>query len=118
MGAIRCESLYFCNCTQFGLDHCQAGELLSKSWHFPNELQQVITHHLEAPVGQGLLSLAQTACRLAANLNFPAVGHQDHHTKPSDTIDAYVPTAIRGRIVESIEHVDKQILDRLESLDF
>jgi putative nucleotidyltransferase with HDIG domain len=41
---------------QCGLDHCQAGQLLSESWHFPNELQEVITHHLKAPGGQDLLS--------------------------------------------------------------
>ena len=104
--------------TQFGLDHCQAGQLLSESWRFPKELHQVIAHHLESPNGQDLLSLVQTACRLAVDLGFAAIAQQDHHTKPSDTIEAQVPAAIRARVAESMQNIDQQILDRLESLDF
>ena len=103
---------------RFGLDHCQAGELLSESWHFPIELQQAAAHHLEAPGGQDLLSLVETACRLAVDLDFAAVPHRDHHTKPSDTIEAHVPAAIRERVFESMRHVDQEIRDRIESLDF
>lgn len=112
------ESILLAERTELGLDHCQAGQMLSESWHFPKELQQVIARHLECPGGQDLLSLVQTACRLAVDLGFPAVARQDHHTKPADTIEAYVPAAIRARVFESIEHVDQQILDRFESLDF
>jgi putative nucleotidyltransferase with HDIG domain len=103
---------------QFGMDHCQVGQLLSESWCFPKELRQVTARHLEFPTGQDLLSLVQTACHLSVDLNFPAIGHQDHHNKPIHTIDAYVPTAIRAHVLESIKDVDQQILDRIESLDF
>jgi putative nucleotidyltransferase with HDIG domain len=104
--------------TQFGLDHCQAGQLLGESWHFPAELQQAVARHLEAPGGQDLLSLVQTACRLAVDTGFAAVARQDHQTKPIDTIERYVPAAIRARVLESMKHIDQQILDQLESLDF
>jgi putative nucleotidyltransferase with HDIG domain len=103
---------------QFGLDHCQAGTLLSESWHFPKELLQVIAQHLEAPAGQDLVSLVQTSCRLAADTGFPAVARQDHHTGVNDTIEAHIPPAIRGQVVKSLTHIDQQILDRVESLDF
>jgi len=104
--------------TQFGLDHCQAGQILGESWHFPSELQQVVTRHLESPGGQDLLSLGQTACRLAADLGYAAIARQDQHTKPSDTIEAHVPPAIRGHVVETMKDIDQKIIDRLESLDF
>jgi HD-like signal output (HDOD) protein len=112
------ESILVAEREQFGLDHCQAGKLLSESWRFPSELQQVTAHHLDSPSGQDLLSLVQTSCRLAVDLDFPAVGHQDHHNKPIDMIEAFVPMAIRAHVLESIKHVDKEILDRIESLDF
>jgi putative nucleotidyltransferase with HDIG domain len=112
------ESILLAERTQFGLDHCEAGHLLSDSWRFPRELQQVIGRHLQSPDGQDLLSLVQTACRLAADMGFAAIARQDHQTKASDTIEAYVPPAIRAQVAQSMEHVDKQILDRLESLDF
>lgn len=112
------ECILLAERAQFGLDHCQAGQLLGEAWHFPNALQQVIAHHLEWSDEQNLVSLVQTACRLAVDLGFVAVAHQDHHPRPGDTIAAFVPTAIRARVLESIEHIDQQILDQLESLDF
>jgi putative nucleotidyltransferase with HDIG domain len=112
------ESILVAERTQFGLDHCQAGAFLSESWRFPKELQQVAEHHLGMPSGQDLKSLVQTSCRLAVDLGFHAVAHQDHHTKASDTIEAYVPAAIRAHVVASIENIDQQIADRIESLDF
>lgn len=112
------ECILLAERAQFGLDHCQAGRLLGESWHFPKELQQVVAHHLESPDGQDLLSLVQTACPLATDMGFPAVARQDHHTKPSDTIATHVPAAIRARVLESLEHIDHNILGRFESLDF
>jgi len=104
--------------SQFGLDHCQAGQLLSESWRFPTELQQVVAHHLESPRGQDLVSVVQTACRLAVDLGYAAIARQDHQTKPIETIEALVPAAIRGHVLETMKPIDQQILNRLESLDF
>jgi HD-like signal output (HDOD) protein len=112
------DSILVAERQQFGLDHCQAGKLLSESWRFPVELQQVAAHHLETPVGQDLLSVVQTACRLAADLNFPAIAHQDHHSNAIDTIESHVPQAIRRHVLESMKNIDQKIIDRVESLDF
>ena len=103
---------------RFGLDHCQAGKLLSESWRFPKELQQIAAHHLETPAEQDLLSLVQTACRLAVDLDFCAIARQDHHTKVAETLERYVPAAIRASVTASLANIDRVILDRLESLDF
>jgi HD-like signal output (HDOD) protein len=112
------ESILLAERAQFGLDHCQAGQLLSESWRFPNELIEVSEHHLDPPTGQDLLSLVQTACCLASNLGFAAVAHHGHHDRINETLEAYVPAAIRVRAVESLKDIDKHVLDRLESLDF
>ncbi|HEV3331106.1 MAG TPA: HDOD domain-containing protein [Bryobacteraceae bacterium] len=112
------DSILVAERQQFGLDHCQAGTLLSESWHFPKELLQVIAQHLEAPTGEDLVSVVQVACRLATDTGFPAVARQDHHTGVNDIIEAHVPPAIRGQVVKSMSHIDQQILDQVESLDF
>ena len=112
------ESILLAERAQFGLDHCQAGELLSDSWRFPKELKHVAAQHLDTPTGQDLLSVVQTACRIAANFGFAAIAHHDHHTRTDETLKTCVPSAIRKQVIESLKDVDKRILDRLESLDF
>ncbi|HUI81273.1 MAG TPA: HDOD domain-containing protein [Bryobacteraceae bacterium] len=112
------ESILLAERAQFGLDHCQAGQLLSESWRFPNELIHVAGHHLEAPAAQDLLAVVQTACRLAVDRGFAAIARQDHRTKTNETIETCVPPAIRGHVTESLKQADQLILDRIESLDF
>ncbi len=61
---------------QFGFDHCQAGELLARTWRLPSSLSVVTgSHHAEitGPVEDNLIPLTQTACRLAGLLGFPSV---------------------------------------------
>lgn len=50
------ESVLVAERTRFGLDHCQAGQLLSKSWRFPKELQQAAGQQPESP-GAGTFCL-------------------------------------------------------------
>jgi putative nucleotidyltransferase with HDIG domain len=102
---------------EFGLDHCQAGQFLSESWRFPPVLQQVAAHHLDPPSGQDVLSLVQTSCRLAASLGFAAVAH-DHQTGTSDTIGTHVPPSVQPRVAKLLKDSDRQIFERIESLDF
>lgn len=58
-----------------GMDHCQAGMLLSRTWGFPEELQQVAGGHLEAAAGvaHDLKSSVRSACLMASALGFGAV---------------------------------------------
>jgi HD-like signal output (HDOD) protein len=112
------ESVLEAERKQFGLDHCQAGQLLSESWHFPKELQRVAGQPPESLGGRDLLSMAQTACRLAAVLDVTTVSRSTQQIKSIETIAAHVPAVIRARVLESVKHKDRQILDRYVSLDF
>jgi len=103
--------------TQFGLDHCQAGQILGESCIFPascNWWSRVIWSRLRAgPAVAGADRLP-----VGGGSGIFRNRRQDHQTKPIDTIEAYVPTAIRGHVVETMKDIDQRIIDRLESLDF
>ncbi len=103
--------------TQFGLDHCQAGQFLSEAWKFPPEFQQVVARHLELPSGRDVVSLVQTSCRLAANLGFAAI-NIELPGGTSETIATHVPASIQPRVAKLLKDSDRQILERIESLDF
>ena len=111
------EAILLAERQEFGLDHCQAGQFLSEAWRFPPVLQQVAAQHLEPPTGQDVLSLVQTSCRLAVNLGFAAVVI-DHHTGTNDTIGTHVPQSIQPRVTKLLKDSDRQIVERIESLDF
>jgi putative nucleotidyltransferase with HDIG domain len=103
--------------SQFGMDHCQAGRLVAEAWRLPPVLQQVTGEHLGSPSASDLLSIVQTSCRLAHDHGLAAIVHE-HHRKPADTLDAHVPAAIRERVNGLLQGIDRQIYDRIESLDF
>jgi HD-like signal output (HDOD) protein len=56
----------------FGLDHCEAGELILRQWDFPAQLREVaLLHHRKPQPGtRGLLSVVHTAMRVADVLGF------------------------------------------------
>jgi putative nucleotidyltransferase with HDIG domain len=103
--------------SQFGMDHCQAGRLVAEAWRFPPVLQQVAGEHLASPSASDLLSIVQTSCRLAHDYGLAAIVHE-HHRKPADTVDAHVPAALRERVNGLLQNIDRQIYERIESLDF
>jgi putative nucleotidyltransferase with HDIG domain len=57
----------------FGMNHCEAGESMSRAWGFPESLQSHIgMHHGHVPLEQDPgRSLVQTACRMAEGLGYP-----------------------------------------------
>ncbi|MGP8245168.1 MAG: HDOD domain-containing protein [Bryobacteraceae bacterium] len=103
---------------EFGMDHCQAGALLAQAWRFPEEFRVVTARHREDPAGTlDVLSLVQTACRLAESYNFAAIAHGDHQ-KTADTLAACVPEAIRPAAEKLLTGIEERIAIRIESLDF
>jgi HD-like signal output (HDOD) protein len=59
-----------------GMDHCEAGWWLSKTWALPEPFGQISRHHHAAPNGRiGLEALVSFSCRLSDSLGFSAVSH-------------------------------------------
>jgi HD-like signal output (HDOD) protein len=59
----------------FGIDHCQAGEILMSRWNIPTNLIVVASQHHDLPRGNdpGVLTMVRYGCRLADMLGFEVV---------------------------------------------
>jgi len=59
----------------FGIDHCQAGEMLMSRWNIPRNLVAVAAQHHDLPRGNdpSVLTLVRYGCRLADALGFEVV---------------------------------------------
>jgi putative nucleotidyltransferase with HDIG domain len=70
----------------YGIDHCQAGAILAKSWHLPNAFLEIIAHHHEAhpQSSHGVASVVAVSCLLADTLGFGFVQRR----KPLSYADA------------------------------
>jgi len=57
----------------FGMNHCEAGAAMSRTWGFPESLQRhILMHHGSVPLEEDpVTNLVQTACRLAEGLGYP-----------------------------------------------
>lgn len=68
-----------------GMDHCDAGALLARTWGFPEILQlAMVRHHRERPQRtQTSVDLLQIACQMAGWLGFPEVRQRSLHAPQS-----------------------------------
>ena len=69
----------------FGVDHCQAGALVARTWGFPESLQSsMANHHEPAPdAGNGQApDLIRLSCQIADWLGFPEVKRKDLDQSP------------------------------------
>ena len=59
----------------YGIDHCQAGALLVKSWHLPEAFLQIVAHHHDghSQTGNDVASIVAASCQLADTLGFGIV---------------------------------------------
>lgn len=68
----------------FGVDHCEAGALVARTWGFPDSLQACMANH-HAPAAGGWKSadgLVCLACRMADWLGFPEIQRRNLQTAP------------------------------------
>ncbi|HLK49377.1 MAG TPA: HDOD domain-containing protein [Bryobacteraceae bacterium] len=69
----------------FGVNHCEAGALVSRTWGFPDTLQSSMANHHEAftPENGTAPDLIRISCQMADWLGFPEVKRQDADTAPA-----------------------------------
>jgi putative nucleotidyltransferase with HDIG domain len=99
------------------MDHCEAGLYLAKSWGFPAAFCQVVQHHHGSSEERGILSLVQTACALADDLEFAAVSHADR-AEPNTRITGCKGNSDRDKVLSRLREIERLVFDELESLDF
>jgi putative nucleotidyltransferase with HDIG domain len=100
-----------------GMNHCAAGEYLARSWGFPEAFHKVAQHHHEASTEPGVVSLLQTSCALADDLQFAAVSHADR-SEPRTHIVGGIRDAERDKMIQRLKEIERQVTDEVESLDF
>src|ERR1017187_2534290 len=66
---------------------------------------------------RGILSLLQTACALADDLEFAAVSHADR-TEPKTRIAGCKGDSDRHKVLSRLPEIDRLVCAEVESLDF
>jgi HD-like signal output (HDOD) protein len=69
----------------FGVTHCEAGALVSRTWGFPDTLQSSMANHHESytPENGTAPDLIRISCQMADWLGFPELKRQDADVPPA-----------------------------------
>ena len=115
--AAACIDLIDYEREKFGIDHAEAGRLLSEKWHLPNNFCIIAGRHHDIPDPHeiDLLTLVHLACRLADALGFEVTVP----LRPSsvDEILAILPPAVRQRLPASEEEFRELVLRRISPFE-
>jgi len=93
----------------FGMDHAEAGAIVSKEWRFPETLRMYMSRHHDGNGGNATkpLGIVQLACLMADQVGFPEVRRRDIPD------ELPLPERLRGRPELSVDRlrelIDKQI---------
>ena len=89
--------------TLLGIDHCQAGEMLGRTWNFPAGLLASMSAHHEIVPPSKPGELVRMACLAADSLGFPEVQRRDVER----TAPVWEKTGL------SLDHVREKITQRM-----
>jgi len=102
---------------EFGLDHAEAGRILSERWGLPLELGVIAGRHHDPTEGSelDLLRIVHVACRLAEILGYDIV----HALVPQDvdTVLAELPARARARLKKSPAELCMKVEQRILEFD-
>jgi putative nucleotidyltransferase with HDIG domain len=98
---------------QFGMNHCEAGGALARTWGFPESLQRPIhLHHDRTPLEQDpVTNLVQTSCRMAEALGYPETTIVPGASRVG--LEEATPPRLRGH-----ESVKPELLEAVVSAQF
>jgi HD-like signal output (HDOD) protein len=88
---------------QFGMDHCEAGRILTEQWGLPGEFCLATGRHHDPPQGApfDMLRVVHLSCQFADTLGYSAVTPLNPISY--ETLQESLPPYTRGRIPESAE---------------
>jgi HD-like signal output (HDOD) protein len=95
----------------FGMDHTEAGEIVSKEWRFPESLRNFMAHHHDSDGGTATkpMGVVQLACTVADAIGFPEVRRRDIPEKLP------LPERLRGRPELAAERLQELVKKQIES---
>ncbi len=100
----------------FGIDHCEAGELILRQWDFPAELCKVALCHHRKPkaADAGLLAVTYTAQRIADVLGFQiGKGGDVQLAEVSDGM----PDQLRPSVLKDFDQIAEDTAFRINALE-
>ena len=111
---VRSDEVIRVESTMLGIDHCQAGLWLTRTWGFPAGFSQVSAYHHD-PVSAGhpeLVQVVQVGCMLADSLGFSAV--RWNKTDSCEQILSNVPRLPVNDPAWSVEKLREKIADKIQ----
>jgi HD-like signal output (HDOD) protein len=112
---VRSDEVIRVESTMLGIDHCQAGYWLTRTWGFPAGFSEVSARHHDAfSEGQSeLLQVVQVGCMLADCLGFAAV--RWYRSQSCEQILSQVPRLPVDAPEWSEEKLREKITDKIQS---
>jgi HD-like signal output (HDOD) protein len=101
----------------FGVDHCQAGQLLVTRWNLPKIFSEVTLRHHDAPVAgeSTILSTVRRSCRMADALGFDVV--PPNHPTSYEEILSDLPERERNRFPRESSKLVQHIAARINAIE-
>jgi len=96
----------------FGVNHCEAGALVARTWGFPETLQASMADHHEPPAGgnNAAPDLIRISCQMADWLGFPEVKRKDIEAAPE------LPPRLRSHPELEPEKLRELIAKQIEAM--
>ncbi|MEP7353120.1 MAG: HDOD domain-containing protein [Acidobacteriota bacterium] len=101
----------------FGMDHCRAGQLISRSWRFSPDIEEVSFGHHEPsrPQDKSLGQLVKVAVLLTDALGWSVA--PSTKITPLEEVFEMIPTEVRNRLHSAPDEFRAIALDRAGMLD-
>ena len=100
----------------FGVDHCQAGEMLVEEWGLPRQLAEVVGQHHQPHEKRSMGALVHVACTMADMLGFQAAG-PDRPWNPNEIWDWVPHAAVMDWNPDELRFIVAEHINALECAD-
>ncbi|MFN7995675.1 MAG: HDOD domain-containing protein [Bryobacteraceae bacterium] len=100
-----------------GVDHCEAGLILTRLWNLPEEFANVAAYHHnpDPKLYTGSTGLVRLACLISDSLRFEAVRYRS--VLRFDEIRTCMPKQIRVPSQFQMERIEEYVVENIASLD-
>ena len=101
----------------FGVDHCDAGRLLTTSWNLPQVFVDITSHHHDRPK-EGhvdLVGLISLGCRVADTMGFEFVPNPE--CESYQLLISQLPDPVRQRMPADPNELASRITDKVSCIE-
>jgi putative nucleotidyltransferase with HDIG domain len=101
----------------FGVDHCEAGRLLTTAWNLPQLFIDIASHHHDRPTEDhfDLIGLIGLGCRVADALGFEFVPNPE--CESYQMLISQLPDTMRQRMPADPNEIASRITDKISCIE-